>query len=376
MKNVLIIKKSLGGGGAEKLLVDTLRFWDYNRYEVTLLTCDSTGVYSTQLDPHVRVCQIRDIWSSIFLRNLFYLFPFLRRFIMAINYRRSRKVLGGNHYDIAISYLEGSSASLHQGLLDLATRNVTWVHSDLFANPWSRRYHINAESEMAFYKSVDEIVFVSEAARRQFDLYIPEHASTRVVYNLIAFNQVNEKAAAFQPELGTPSIVSVGRLAHQKRFDRLIKSVRLLQEKGINVHVYILGAGELMGSLEQLSAATRLTDSIHFLGFVPNPYPYIRAADLFVSSSDTEGYPLVVAEAMCIGKPIVATAVTGSTEMLSGGAGILVEPDEQAIADACAALLKDDIARAALGRMAQEAARERFDVKAYMDDFYRAIEGE
>lgn len=376
MKKVLIIKKSLGGGGAERILVDTLRLWDYNRFEVTLLTSDSTGVYSTQLDPRVRVCQVRDIWSSFLLRNLFYTFPFLRRCIMGVNHRRARKVLGRNHYDIAISYLEGRSASMHQGLLDVADRNVTWVHIDLYANPWSRRYHISAKSEMAFYKAVDEIVFVSEAARRQFDLYIPEHAPTRVVYNLIVFDQVNAKAEMFQPDLDAPAIVSVGRLAPQKRFDRLIKSVQLLREAGVNANLYILGEGKLKRSLEQLSASERLDDRIHFVGFVQNPYPYIKAADMFVSSSDTEGYPLVIAEAMCLGKPIVATAVTGSTEMLSGGAGILVEPNDQAIADACATLLKDERARSALGKMAQAAAQERFDVEAYMEVFYRAIEGE
>lgn len=373
MKKVLFIKRSLGGGGAEKLLVETLRLFDYNRFQVTLLTSDPNGIYLDQVDSRVRICQVCDIWSSFILRNFFYYIPLLRKPIMTINYRRARKKLGGELFDISISYLEGRSASMHRGLMDMAERNVTWVHSDLFANPWSNRYHISFKDEAAYYNMVDEIVFVSEAAQKKFDLYIPRHAPARVVYNLIDFKQINIKANAFSVQLTSPSIVAVGRLAPEKRFDRLIESVKLLKDKGTEVNLYILGEGKLKDSLERYAESRHLR--AYFLGFVSNPYPYIQTADLFVSSSDNEGYPLVVAEAMCLGKPIVATNVTGTCEMLSNGAGVLVALNENAISEACAELLKDNDARLSLGARAQLVARERFDVASYLQAFYCAIEG-
>ena len=374
-RKILIIKRTLGGGGAEKLLIDILGRIDYSQYDVSLMTNDPKGFYFKQIDPHVRLLVFRDIFGSFLLRNLFYYIPFLRKPIMSLNRRRAQRAAGDDRYDVAVSYLEGHSASVHLGLLDLANRNVTWIHTDMLDNPWSRRYYASPREEREFYRKVDEIVFVSDNAGNQFDRYIPVHAKTRVLYNMVNTEQIVQRASADVVAKAGPVLVAVGRLVPQKRFDRLIRAFAIIREKRPDVTLWILGDGKLKKKLELLCKDIHLMDAVQFLGFVPNPYPYVRAADVFVSSSDTEGYPLVVAEAMCLGKAIVATAVTGATEMLANQAGILVPLDEQSLAEACLRLLEDDVARKELGNHALEEAKRKFDVSSYMSGFYAVLEG-
>ena len=375
-KKVLLIKRTLGGGGAEKLLVDILCRFDYSKYDVTLLTSDDKGVYYNQIDSRTQIKCFREIFDSFVLRNLFYHFPPLRGPIMALNRKRARNAINNERYDIAISFLEGHSASVHLGLLDNAIHNVTWVHIDLIENPWSRRYYATPQEEINFYQRVDDIVFVSERARSQFDRYIPMHAKSRVLYNMIDSEKITDMAGQEVIKKNGPVMVAVGRLAPQKRFDRLLRAMSIIREKNKDAELWILGQGELKTRLEHLCKDLNLQGAVRFMGFIPNPYPYVKAADVFVSSSDTEGYPLVVAEAMCLGKPIVATAVTGSTEMLSNGAGVLVPLDERSIADACLRLLEDDSFRESLGNSAKAEAKRRFDIPSYMSAFYTILDGE
>lgn len=374
-RKILIIKRTLGGGGAEKLLIDTLGRIDYSQYDVSLMTNDPKGFYFKQIDPHVRLLVFRDIFGSFLLRNLFYYIPFLRKPIMSLNRRRAQRAAGNDRYDVAVSYLEGHSASVHLGLLDLANRNVTWIHTDMLDNPWSRRYYASPREEREFYRKVDEIVFVSDNAGNQFDRYIPVHAKTRVLYNMVNTEQIVQRASADVVAKAGPVLVAVGRLVPQKRFDRLIRAFAIIREKRPDVTLWILGDGKLKKELELLCKDIHLMDAVQFLGFVPNPYPYVKAADVFVSSSDTEGYSLVVAEAMCLGKAIVATAVTGPTELLANQAGILVPLDEQSLAEACLRLLEDDVARKEQGNHALEEAKRKFDVSSYMSGFYAVLEG-
>ena len=106
-------------------------------------------------------------------------------------------------------------------------------------------------------------------------------------------------------------------------------------------------------------------------GFQKNPYPFIRCADAFVSVSIVEGYPLVIAEVLCLGKAIMATKVTGTTEMLDDGkAGLLVDTDNESVYEGLkkiisSAELREDLAKKAAKRS------EIFDAQKMMDEIYR-----
>jgi glycosyltransferase involved in cell wall biosynthesis len=139
--------------------------------------------------------------------------------------------------------------------------------------------------------------------------------------------------------------VAVGRLTVQKRFDKLLNVHKRLLDEGVDHEVWILGTGEKEKALKAQAKRLGITHSCLFLGF-RNPYPYLRSADVFAMTSDYEGLPVVICEAMVLAKPIVSTAVTGPNELLERGRyGLLVENTEDAIQKGLSDMLQNEALR-------------------------------
>ena len=128
-----------------------------------------------------------------------------------------------------------------------------------------------------------------------------------------------------------PVILSVGRLTRAKNFSLLIAAFALLR-RNRPARLAIAGEGECRNELEATIEAAGLSDSVQLLGHKQNPYPFYRAADLFVMSSDFEGFGNVLVEAMSVGTPVVSTDCPyGPAEILENGKwGRLVEPGNPA----------------------------------------------
>jgi len=140
-----------------------------------------------------------------------------------------------------------------------------------------------------------------------------------------------------------PTIVSAGRLTSQKRFDIAIQSFLCLrQDYKIDAHLLILGDGELRPQLQQQVHALGLKEKVFLPGFVENPYAYIQRSQVFLLSSDYEGFGRVLVDALAVGCPTVATdCPSGPYEILEGGKWGLLTPmaDPEAMAHALAQVL-------------------------------------
>ena len=173
--------------------------------------------------------------------------------------------------------------------------------------------------------------------------------------------------ARLRAELGladdTTAFVVVGRLNPQKNHALLLAAHATLPAQS---HLLVVGDGELRPALEAQAGS----DRVHFLGIRRDVPDLLAAADVFVLSSDWEGNPLVVMEAMAAGKPIVATAVGCVPELVVPGAGTLVPAgDAAALAAAMVRFVDDPEAVRAAGSVARAHAMERFDVSAMAADY-------
>jgi glycosyltransferase involved in cell wall biosynthesis len=122
---------------------------------------------------------------------------------------------------------------------------------------------------------------------------------------------------------------AIGRLSLEKGFDLLIRAVAGVVSKGHKLSLALLGHGEERSSLERQVEALGLQGKVHFLGYVPEAYKYMKCFDAFVMSSRTEGLPITLLEAMQAEVPIIATAVGGVPEILEGGGcGRLIRSDD------------------------------------------------
>ncbi len=170
-----------------------------------------------------------------------------------------------------------------------------------------------------------------------------------------------------------PVIIGIGRLEHEKGFDVLLKAFK--EVVGVfRCRLLILGEGSQRNSLERLASDLGITQYVSLPGFVHNPYPYLKRADLFVLSSKWEGFGNVIVEAMACGTPIVATdCPVGPREILEDGRlGHLVPVgDHVALSQAILSSLNEPTPRKVLMEAAQkytveEAVRKYIEVVGLM----------
>lgn len=330
-KKILFIHQNLQGGGAEKVLLDVINNFDYEVYDLTLLLIEGSGVYNEQIDRRVKVITLfsqREIILLGYLKKL--------RFWTSVNYYLKRKVdklLFDSSFDTIVSFMEGISTKCHGFITNKAKRNVTWVHIDLLLNNWCHNEFKDFNEQRAIYEKMDQIVTVSVGAKLSFEKLF-SGLNCKVIYNFIDKNQILENAKHNISKPTRFTVCNVGRLANQKRQDRIIEVADICKKNNTDIDFLILGHGPLLKRLEDEVERRGLQEYINFLGFQKNPYPYIASSDVFLLTSDSEGYPLVICEALCLGKPIVATDVTGPHELLVDGSGILTSKDPMDIYNA------------------------------------------
>jgi glycosyltransferase involved in cell wall biosynthesis len=170
--------------------------------------------------------------------------------------------------------------------------------------------------------------------------------------------------------------VCVARFAPQKNHALLLKAFAQGPASNPNAHLVLVGEGDLRERLEEQVKNLGLARQAHFLGLRTDIPEVLGAMDVFVLSSDYEGNPLSVMEAMASGLPIVSTAAGGVPDLFeSGKEGLIVQPgDVQGLSNSMTSLLGNREARQSLGMAAARRARENFDVSTMVQAYEEVYE--
>jgi glycosyltransferase involved in cell wall biosynthesis len=167
------------------------------------------------------------------------------------------------------------------------------------------------------YKRADSVVAVSEGVKADLiQHYAVPESKISLLYNPYDITQLNELASEVVNDIpDTPYIIGVGRLVKNKNFSLLLNAYA---KSAIAEDLVILGVGNEEAMLKTLAKTLGIADKVHFLGFKSNPYPYLGSAEYFVSTSNAEGFPNAIVEAMCLNKPVIATnCESGPAEILA-----------------------------------------------------------
>lgn len=337
MKKLLFLIPNLKHGGAEKVLVNLVNNLDPERYQITVQTIFDVGVHREFLKPHIRY---RSFLKHEFRGNhqLFQLFS------PAFWWKRIVK----EHYDIAVSYLEGPTTRILSGCTDPDTKKVAWLHTTLSTPKRAALGFRGLKEAQRAYASFDSIVAVSQNVRDCFWENSGIHPDIKVLYNTNETEQIAEKASGSptDPRFVTgdvPAICSVGKLTTVKGYDRLLNAHKRLLEEGLAHRIYILGIGEEQRALEKQMAELGVSGSVTLLGFDKNPYRYVSRCDLYVCSSRREGFSTAVTEALVVGTPVVSTDCSGAKELLGeqNEYGLVVENSEEGIYQGMKKMLSD-----------------------------------
>lgn len=365
---------SLSGGGAEKVLIDILNNFNYSEYQIDLFLENRIGVYMKDVPSEVNILSLykkRTLSLKIFHR-LLKITNLYTTYFKLIHVCCFKKKIG-TCYDVIVSFMEGVPLKYHSTVTNRATKNITWIHLDLFSWHYTSSFMPHDE-ERKCYDLMDHLVFVSSDAQRAFLKLYSVHGTHHVVYNLIDRDKILKKSLQVNILKQRMTVCSVGRLTKMKRYDRLIRVAKHFQEEGYDLDFWILGEGELECQLKQLCMELNVSDRVHFLGFINPPYAYVKEADIFLSTSDAEGFSLVVCEALCLGAAIVSTKTTGPIEILDNSKyGILVDKNEDAIYDGLKCLVDNPDTLAHYKKMALERA-QMFDVSSAMAQIYAILE--
>lgn len=312
-KKVLFIINSLGGGGAEKALIEFLRQIDYARYEVSLCLVFNEGCYLDDVPAEVRVFRLYDRELNFAHRKSLKLYR--NHGVRTLLRLRARRKIRGR-YDAIVSFLEGDALLFHDMVRDRARRNIAWVHCDLRLFHWTRKtFRCDADEQQA-YSRMDAIVFCSQLTLESFERMYPIATPKTVIYNIIDRDAIRRQAEAVEVPHDAFTVTAVGSLSEVKCHDRLIRAARMFVDVGYRLRFQIVGAGAMEVPLKRLRDELGLQETVHFLGFRKPPYPFMKASDLFVSTSRSEAASLVLCESMVLGVPVVATRTGASEEFL------------------------------------------------------------
>lgn len=337
-KKILIRIGSLRHGGAEKVLTTFLQNLSEEKYEIDLLLNLYSGKYLKEIPDWIKIYylnhgemittnRLQDIPQKAFrvvFQKILKMFPeLLYRFI-----------LKGKKYDIEFAAIHGMRDEILNSP-QKSSKKIVWIHNDLRKT----EFHDYTDAEIRKFFGFDKIMVISEHIQKDFENQAGNEEELKKIvriYNPLDTEEILTKAELGQSQFpfndSVPIFVSVGTVFPQKGFDRLLKVHKKLLEEGFDHRILILGDGYDFENVKRLKNELEVDETAIMLGFMDNPYPYIKSADFFVLSSRYEGFPTVLYEAITLGKPIVATDVSGVREMLNEGElGLIVENSEEGI---------------------------------------------
>lgn len=349
MKRIMFMTNTLYGGGAEKVLQTILKNLDYGKYDVTLYSMHREVPDPEKYPNSVKYRAVFDSYSgsSRLLGFLHALYAKVRgkAFQILPSSIFYRLFIRGT-YDVEVAFIEGESTKIIAGSPNKKSRKIAWVHVDLEANPWTDFLYDSVESEAKEYSKFNQIVCVSNATREAF---LKKYNIVQEDIVVVHYNPIDQAEIIANSLLGeeiikedSRIIVAVGRLVHQKGFDRLLRACGRLKDDGFCFSLHIIGQGEEKNELVKLSLQENIENNVVFHDYLDNPYPIMKSSDLLVCSSRAEGYSLVVAEAMILGLAIVSTECSGPVELLEHGQyGLLAKNSTDGIYSALKTLLND-----------------------------------
>lgn len=309
-RKIALFLPSLRGGGAERVMVTLARGFVERGLTVDFVLAKAEGPFIKEVPAAVRVV---DLGASRVLFCIPGLVCYLRKerpdaMLSTLNHANIVAILARK-----LSFVSPLLVVREASAISISAANALTIRGKLI--PLLIR---------AFYRWADVIVAnCRELAEELARLISVRPEKIKIIYNpiipeILARAEEPVEHSWFSPS-GPPIILSVGRLTAAKDFPLLVRAFAIVRKK-CQAKLVIIGEGEERSKLDNLVSELGLEKDIDFLGFVDNPYKFIKRATLFVLSSKWEGFPNVLVEALALETPVISTnCPTGSTEILENG---------------------------------------------------------
>ena len=356
-KRIFVSMHYLELGGAEAALIGMLQAMDYNCYDVDLFLHSHQGEMIRFIPKEVNLLpEIKDYsmierpMSEALKAGCFRIV--LARLKAKWQFKRYLKRKGltdsaavfqyvGNavtpvlpslkylgEYDLAISFLNP-----HNIVRDKvkAKKKICWIHTDY------TRIDVNVELELPVWASYDHVISISPDVTKTFLQVFPSLKDKIVeIENILSTEFIRKRAEEFHASVELfgdgVKILSIGRFCEAKNYDNVPDICRRIRDKGLNIRWFLIGYGD-DSLIRQRIQEVGMEKYVIILGKRSNPYPYIKACDIYVQPSRYEGKSVTVREAQMLCKPVVVTDYpTAKSQIQNGVDGVIVPMDNEACA--------------------------------------------
>lgn len=340
-KKILFCLRDFNHGGIPSCLLQLLRLFDHERYEVEIYCGDQSGVYKEPFKEFNVLPQDALMW--LLMSNYRKLFGWKKWAAIAVKITRHglRKLgfdlydwyisrtaqkLSGRGVDIAISFAEGFPCQLVS--LIKVPKRLTWVHCEYdWVSPCE-----DIEQEEKRYAKFDKIVCVANRTKDAFCSVFPSLLQrTCVIHNVMDVERIKNMAndTSLMDErffCHGKKILSVGRVCWQKNFEIIPHIAKKLPD---GITWFILGSGpdNETAVVSSEIRKSRMGHKVIMLGATANPYCYMKCADALVVTSRYESYPTIVNEAKIVGTPVVCRNFSSADEIMGDGCGYICSDD-------------------------------------------------
>ena len=365
-KRIFISMHYMEIGGAESALLGMLLAIDYSRFEVDLFLHCHRGEMMRFIPKEVHVLPEIKEYAMIEKSMLEALRIGCFRLVLARlkakwqfkRYLKQKKLINsaavfqyvGNavtsilpsleylgEYDLAVSFLNP-----HNIVRDKvkAKKKICWIHTDY------TRIDVNAELELPVWASYDDVISISPDVTRTFLQVFPSLKDKIVeMENILPADFIRKRAEKFDASSEFAGdgikVLSVGRFCEAKNYDNVPDICRRIREEGINLYWFLIGYGD-DSLIRQRIHEAGMENYVIILGKRSNPYPYIKACNIYVQPSRYEGKSVTVREAQILCKPVVVTNyATAPSQIQDGIDGRIVPMSNEGCAKGIADFILD-----------------------------------
>lgn len=364
---ILFRHRSMEMGGVEKVMLSLLNNLDKEKFEMTVLLSLNQGELRDEIPPHVRKVFLVDGKEDLSKNAILQKIQLLKR------RKKLQKLLNNpeiidkeilkENYDIEIAITYNDFESVLQST-NKTSKKIGWFHSEINVP----KLQPLVPKILEHFPQFDYMVYCSQRIKDLMHRHCPDlkYPPESVIINAIPIGEIKEKSQ--QPisdkwpvNFSHPVFISVGRLHTRKGYHKLMEAHAKLLKDGFLHSVIILGNGEELPNLLLQQKKLGVESTFFFAGNKMNPYPYMKQADFFIMPSESEAWPLVLAEALILQKPAIATD-TGdvATMMEDRKTGYLISYDTDDMYTAMKEFLTNDELVAGI-RKNLEHIEEKFD---------------
>ena len=353
MKNLLIISHAMEIGGAERALLGLLYSIDYTKYKVDLFLCRHEGELLKEIPKEVNLLGTNQSqYLAVSMKSLLkekafkMLYGRLKAKVLSKNtakklglkpdnqveltfshkytYRYMDFINPNKEYDLAISFLTPHYICINKCN---AKKKIAWIHTDYST------IDIDVKTELDMWNRFDYIASISDQCTKAFLEKFPTLEDKIIrIDNIVTKDMLEKQSNENIDEMKDDYIklLSIGRFTYQKNFDNVSEICSEILKSGINVKWYIIGFGGDEQLIRDKIKEYNMQEHVIILGKRSNPYPYIKACDIYVQPSRYEGKAVTVREAQILHKPVIITKFpTSSSQLVDGVDGIVVPMDNK-----------------------------------------------